>query len=526
MNRSALPPALSVAALLTAFAVGAAQFAARLWPAWEGGALPALTALTALEAQFAWNFLRGERLDWFDPDGLRYILAEWGALALLYKAAAYFSAGLPALRADALRWQAHFGAFFTPAYLGTLAFGLFIWALARQFAADLERLRIRDSDRRWEQLAKLEEDRHTARRRLGARLFGLGALLVLLVALTRLDASQFYGETPASRAPLAALVTYFALGLLLLGQTWMALLRGRWWWQSIPVQAGLTRRWTISALMLLGAAGALALLLPARYTLGLLEALALLLQWGMTLGGYLFFALMLLVSLLMLPLSWVMRLLTGAPVQGEHSPLRFTPPPPPAAPQPLPAGARLPWGEALRGVLFWALFLGALLWIVTQYLRQNRALWEQVRRWPLAQALRGLGAWLRAFLRGAREQAQAAAAAGRSRLMRLAARGRPSEGGLPRRRGRSARRRIFFYYRAMLRRTAQAGLRRAPAETPRQFARRLGRALPESQDDLHALTEAFIAARYAPAPADESLLRQARAAWKRLRPRLRGARQI
>ncbi len=511
---------LSVTALWAAFAVGVAQFLARLWPGVNFLPLVVISALVALESQAAWRYLHAEHLGWFDWPGIRYVLVEWGGLALLIKALTYLPGGFGALQRDAAAWEANFSTFFNAAYLGALGFGFAIWVLARQCAADLERLRIHESDRQWERLPKLEADRHTARRRLGARLFGAGALLVLLTGLTRLDAGQIFHNSAAADGALRSLVVYFALTVLLLGQSWLALLQGRWWWQAVPVQAEVPRRWAVAAFGVLCASGLLALILPAHYTLGLLDALRVLLAWVAQAASYLFFVLLLLVSLITTPFFWVLRLLSGRPAQNHADTLPLGTPPPPPFPKPPPASAGLPWWETLRGVLFWALFLGVLTWVAVQYLRQNRAWWERVRGWPLVTGMRAFWARLRAFLRNAGEQAGVVAIAGRKYLTRLRRDSRSPRGGTLFR-GRTPRERIFFYYHRMLQRGAQAGMPRRPAETPREYARRLCQAL-ETDRQVKILTETFETARYQPSPAvSTSLVWQARQAWQALRRQLR-----
>ncbi len=528
MRRSSLSLTLSVAALLTSFAVVAVQFLARLWPEVDFRPLLASSLLIALESQAAWRYLHGEHLGWFEWQGLRYIFAEWGMLALLIKATMYLPGGLAALQQDATAWQAHFSAFFEPAYLGALSFGFVIWVLARQCAADLERLRIHESDRLWEELAKLEEDRHVARQRLGARLLGMGTLLVVLTGLTRLDAGQFFQSSAAASGSLRALVVYFAFALVLLGQSWLTLLQGRWWWQGIPVQEGIIRRWLFSALGVLCAAGLLALVLPARYTMGLLDVLWLLFDFVAQLASYLFFVLLLLVSLVTTPFFWLLRLLSGTSSGGETDLPKFTPPSPPPLPEPATVSSGLPWWETLRAVLFWVLFLGALVWVLTQYLRQNRAWWEQMQQWPVLRQAHTLWEWLRGFLRGAGEQVGSVAAAGREYLARLRRGGGAISKVRIHRTARTPRERVFFYYRTMLQRGAQAGIPRKPAETPRQYALRLRTILDE---DLHPqvdrLTHTFETARYRPvSAASPGLAEQARRAWHALRRQLRRARQI
>ena len=58
------------------------------------------------------------------------------------------------------------------------------------------------------------------------------------------------------------------------------------------------------------------------------------------------------------------------------------------------------------------------------------------------------------------------------------------------------RRRIYFFYLAMIRRASEQGLTRTPSQTPAEYAATLEQALPTASEDIDSITEAFIQARY------------------------------
>ena len=101
-------------------------------------------------------------------------------------------------------------------------------------------------------------------------------------------------------------------------------------------------------------------------------------------------------------------------------------------------------------------------------------------------------------------------------------------GRLLRLRSLDPRQRIYFFYLAMIRRSAEQGLDRKPSQTPAEYAAALERALPTATEDIDAMTEAFIEARYSRRDVEPSRAESIKAAWARIRralqTRLRGGR--
>ncbi len=522
---------LAVSALLTLFVVSVHSLMVRLWPAWTQmmplPVLAALTAFVALEAQVTGRTMRSDHLNWFSNEGIRYVLVEWGGLALASRFAPYPALGSAAFLQDIRRWTASPGYFFDASYVTTLVLVGLTWTLTRLFDADLERLQSKETDLRWESLAKLEVDRHSARQAMGKRIFALGSVAAFCTAFAgNLESSIYLPLPPRVRPAIWALVAYFVIALFLLGQAHFALLRGRWLWERTPVQADMPRRWTLAALGLLGIAGLLAFALPTHYSLPLLDIL-----WGMALlvsqaVSYLFFALFLLFSLLTLPISWLMQWFNGQPQQGEPK-VNFTPPPPPTGPfdqTPAP-WTGMPWWEVARAVLFWVLLLVIFGAALRQFILQNHAVWARARAWPWVDGLLTAFERLTDFLRGAGKTLGAAAIASRDSLWQLVRRRMPDGRRLASLRARSPRERVFSYYRAFLKGMSDIGQARRPGQTPYQFAAQVHRELPESKQAVNELTESFVQARYAPAIDERTLLTRALTAWRKLRSALRALRR-
>ena len=78
-----------------------------------------------------------------------------------------------------------------------------------------------------------------------------------------------------------------------------------------------------------------------------------------------------------------------------------------------------------------------------------------------------------------------------------------------------------YLYLQALGRAAERGLARPPHRTPLEFARDLEAHLPDAGEDVQALTEAFVDARYTPRDIAPSEAQTAQTAWQRLMEALR-----
>ena len=126
--------------------------------------------------------------------------------------------------------------------------------------------------------------------------------------------------------------------------------------------------------------------------------------------------------------------------------------------------------------------------------------------------------WLRSQVRDINQNLREAV---QQNLEKLRAVGRPVVGSLSRRftnpRRMPPRERVRFFYLALVRKGEDAGLPRQPFQTPYEYANRLQQDLPESDEEIQPLTEAFIEARYTSHPVSEVQASMARRSWERLR---------
>ncbi|MEW5719485.1 MAG: DUF4129 domain-containing protein, partial [Chloroflexota bacterium] len=71
-------------------------------------------------------------------------------------------------------------------------------------------------------------------------------------------------------------------------------------------------------------------------------------------------------------------------------------------------------------------------------------------------------------------------------------------------------------YAALVARAASAGVARRVAETPYEFLPRLYDKFSEQRDDIHSITEAYVAVHYGETDAAPEIVAQVRAAWRRV----------
>lgn len=526
---------LIVAGLLACAAWPVVQIAQRIAPGYEGGYLVTAAALVALEAMLA------ERLSQSRGGGLGMWLivaraAEVAVLLLLVRLVQVARAAAGSLWAGAtaliLRLLAQARGETPPAALALPSEGLLtpefmfaagllflVWILAGWFASGLlamegDEFILRDETRN----LGLAAERSEARRQMRAQVFSLGAVVVALTAVLRADLSRVGVVWAPFTGGLLNLVLYFALGLLLLGQSRFAGLRLQWAWERVAVRPGLAWGWAGYSLALFLLVAVVVSFLPTHYSLGLLDVIAGLI--GLVGQGLYLLSLLILVPLGLL-WGWLQRLVN--PAAPSAPPTELLPPALPTLPPQAPADASSGggWTAWSQSLIFWLLFLGtfALSFFV---LVKQRPEFDQLGR-----RLTGVWPWLAARWR-------ALAEAGRwlgGEAVRLA------QAGLVRLRPRSAappspwrylnlrrltpRDRVRFYYRALLRRGREAGLPRRPGETPLEYEQELAQALPEAGTPLSDLTDEFLEAQYSQHPIPPARAEAARQRWEAVRRALR-----
>lgn len=483
---------------------------------WRGGYLAIAAALTPLEAYFSHRMakrreLRGGELS-------RFRLAEALVLILAVTAFRFLWQGLPSLGG---RLERLFDLeFFLAA--GVL---LAVWQAAAAMIRWFEQLDFQPGEKPppvtspeydlWVG-SRVRHVQHTAAfQHILTTFLAGGVLIMVLAGMARVDPRAIIDfQRGTIRALILHVLFYFLFGLTLTAEARLALLYTRWQHEEATISPAVARRWPALVLGLLAVAVLLALVLPVDYSVGFIDAIAYALNLILTIVVTIAYLVMYLAGMLLYPLRWLMGQSGGEPA----------PPPPtfqPPEPRPAPAGSP-PFLEAIKTLVLWLLALGMAGFALYNFLREHRAALEKVAVLrPLLRALASLAGLLRALFRGvARVGGRVRAGLERRTRGARAAISRRAA-GLPRLGRMSPGELVRYYYLSTVRRAEQAGFPRRANQTPDEYGRRLGTVMPDLDEDLGTLTEAFVEVRYSRHPVDQQYARGIRPYWERLRRALR-----
>jgi hypothetical protein len=494
---------LVIATMIGAIGLSMSEFLRILLPDLRSVALLTSAALGSIEAGISYQILqRGRSLAGLNI--LRFRLIELALLLIPVKIFTFLGRSWDAVVAEIRGWPREPLSFLDVntifAYL-TLAIA---WQVTTITLGDLARVgeRRQHDDRQGSPVAVLT-----------TRFFWGGVVLMILVGVNRVRFSALLDfQRPSIPGVVVNAMVYFGLGLVMLGQVHFIRLRERWRGDDVPIDRDLVRRWVRYALIFAALAVLIALLLPTRYALGLLQVAGAVFELLAALIWFLFY-------LLSLPLLWLFYLLSRnrAPPEREPPLVDHLP----ALPEPRAGvtGDGLGWLEIARSILFWAVMVGAVVYLVRSYVRDRPELVEMIRGFRPLVILRS---WLEVLWR----RLAGWAAAVSERLPRRARRREgdrlaASAPGLFRPGGRSPRERVLFYYRSLLRHAAEQGVPRGPAQTPYEYTASLDAHLPQAEEEVDQLTDAFVEARYSRHEIDRGRVEIVRAAWRRVREALR-----
>jgi hypothetical protein len=510
-------------ALIAASSVAGPLALARAFTPWRLAYVLPLALLVALEGVYSTNQLGRPR--WRDRRGMLFRIGEiMFILVVLRLAEWFFSTGLPGLDDFAL-WLRHPGVFFDGQFVTVGLLLLMAWGLAVSIAGDFLDMAIQPDEVAAHDSAALSESRSQMRvfRPLGrtdimarfATRWAWGAvLLVACAAFSRVEIATG-GDTPlrfglaSLGLPgdiLAALLCYFVAGLVLLSQSRLAVLRGRWYNQDIDVRPSVLRRWHLNALIALILVATIAALLP----IGSTGPLSVALEAIMGLLMRLFYLMMMVFTLLLTALFYPFRKLFE---QGNETPPMEVPEM--EVPTQAEAINRLP--DWLGGALLWLVVGSIVVYFLFSYLNAQgvfkgrwASYWQRFLYWWRAR-------WFRI------SSATGVAVSRVRRRLRPAGQGMLDGASLRRVRvGRlPPRERVRYYYLKMVSRASERGVERPASATPLEFAQTLDHEWPDAETDISALTEAFLAARYAPAEIQREKVMEAQEIWRRVMRALR-----
>lgn len=523
--QSSLIRPLLLATLATCLAAGPLAIILYLVPAARPERVLPLCFLTALLGVYSTRWLVQPAQRLLHRVGFR--LAELVLLLTLLRLATWLvSDHLPTV-ADARRWLLEPLSFFDALYVVTALLGLLAWERASAAAAIFQQLALNPSELAWFAAQREGSWRRrvpielvrTSRRVLLSSftvqwLIG-GGVLVLCAGLSRVRVTSELGLhlSKLGLPPLlvTAIVAYFLIGLVLVSQGRLAMLRAQWLYEGAESAAELPGRWQRISLLLILAIGLAASLLPLGSTWHAGEMLAILVTALVQLLYLLVFGVF---ALFMALLGFLG--LGGRPEEQRllvrPELLRLE------EPTAQPTGRGLPpW---LGGAGFWLVTLAIVVYALV-YLLGKRGialnwstlrgllarLWQRLRGWWLS--ARHLAATMQATRLSPHKDQAVKRATRRQpwRFLRL--------GGLP------PRAKVRYFYLSTIRRAADRGVVRRPSQTPREFAQRLEDVWPEIELDVEALTEAFIAARYDAVEISEPQAKDVQTVWQRIKKTLR-----
>jgi hypothetical protein len=474
--------------------------------------------LASLEGILSERLLRKQHVT--GPAYLGSRVAEAFVLVLLLKLTSYVPHRLDQLWADALRWQVDPVAFFDYTYWAATVLFLVLW-MGSLYVARL--LSLLDAS---EGKSAPPEDKTSVEYYLWltspppvraqqeglehlAEFFLWGGMALLV------GAAAIHAFGISIKALALPILLYLAFGITLLSQGHFGVLHASWQGQGVPVQPGLVRRWLLWSLVFLVGVALAARLLPTQYAVGPVRTLLYLLAWLASIlyqvVSFLFFMLMLLLAWLLLPF---------------FPNIQPTPPPEPE-PVEVPTVANLGAGEMsmfefVITALFWIIILLIVVYVVYRFVSERLALLAQAQgdegtwRGRLIVWLKGLWQRWQDWRRDVQAQLRQRRAARRERR---AVRIPPFRYVSLRR--LSPRQLIHYFYLSTERRAARAGQPRKAGQTPYEYRSDLDRRLPELEQDVEGLTNAFVEARYSPQPVAKGKADAVKPFWQRIKAALR-----
>jgi hypothetical protein len=480
--------------LMVAGMLGALVFAFIAWvkpffPAdWNPTYILVGCFLLAIEASIFNHLLEAKRSEEGDERRVTFVL-EFIAIVLILRFARYIGQPLGHVVAEVQTWGDQPLKVFDLDYVVALVLGLMSWYFAAVVLTYMQRINLPGPDPNRAFKPPMVY--------LSTRFYAGGIVLIILTGAVGMLEPAYQARTFSSALLTANVLLYFALGLALLAQIQFITLEYRWQISGVEAPPVIAARWLRYSLALLAGACLLAVVVPNGRSSSLLSSMS-----GISVGEIRF---------------W----LPSLPAASLDAPLQNAAPSPDedyVIPTPEPQEPRRP--DTVRGILFWTGFV--LLCIMTLAIlmadrpefimslrfrsarRIARALWQSLRNW-VAGLLRAWGEHLETRLMVVEESEHPS-----RRLWRVFRMG-----------ALSPRERVMYYYLGALRRAEKLGFGRRTAETPYEYAQALGPRLQENRGDLDGLTDAFVEARYSPAPVDSDQADQAHTLGDRLRAALR-----
>jgi hypothetical protein len=509
--------------MITCFILAIGALIQNAMPDWPASIMTGIMLLLVIDRLLTYQ--RFKSLPVFTPEWFVAVGTQWIVFVIFIRLLLSYAKGLSAFVEDlSLFAHGYLENFFSPEFMVTLWLAGFAWSLPAQFLELLDEIGADQAQALRETPPGVPGNAIPVHQRLVNLVFSMGIVLVILAALALVDlrATLINPAAPTFTpdrftSVQAGVLLYFILGLALLSQSRLMSLQTRWNIQRIPIASdNLSKQWGSYSLFFLFLIVVIVSLLPTGDSLGLFSLLAALIDF---LLGVLFFLaqlfLLLVVLLFSLPL-----LLLGLDALPGQSPL---PPPvlPPAPETPPLFVMDSPIWTIIRSVLLWGALILIVGFSVRSFIRQHGDLPAALRKVPVLNWLILAWEWLRRSMDRTRVGLVRAVADGWQGIVsRLERRGVQPGTGWISLRSLDPRRQIYFFYHAMLRRSARAGLTRKPFQTPSEYADLLEKGLPTAGEDIAAITGAFVEARYSGHEVHSKQADDVKTVWGRIRQAL------
>jgi hypothetical protein len=490
-----------------------------LLPGWHTTLIAGMVLFVVIDRLYTYRQLKS--LTQLSTEWAIALGAQWIVILLVVRLLLSYSNGIEALRNDlSLFASGNLEKLFTPEYIVSLMLAFLAWILSRQFLDLIDEIGL-DQMTALADETVMAAEAIPAHQRLVNLVFTLGIGLVILTAMSRMNLRTIIntpGQIPNvefsrfSGAEAGALL-YFIFGLGLLSLSRLMSLQTHWNRLRIPISSrNLTRQWAISSLSFLLILGLIVSILPAGDSLGFFSLIFI--AFGYLLR-ILLFIMQLVVGLILVIFSLPFLLFNKAPPIVPIS----APPPLPAFPvSPIVPATNSEVLALIRSVFLWGGLIVIVVIALATFMRQHGGILPALRRSRITNWLLLAWQWLHTSMDKRRGDLSRMVAAGwQSVLSRLEGKRILLPVSLIRLRSLDPRRQIYFYYLAMVRRSGEQGLKRAPSETPSEYALKLEKDLPSADEDVDSITDAFVKARYSRhdiSPEDASMVK---GAWGRIR---------
>lgn len=502
---------LLVTVMMMCLAVALVNLVRLMEPEWHGAYFLVGILLVTVEAIYSFHILR--RYPSWRISRWRFRLAEAVVLLIALKLLSLAHTPWSQLKAEIPAMWDDPTVFFHLEFAVVLGLTAIAWNLTTQTVVDFEALYDPFIDSRW------------TLTRLTSRFLWGGVLLVLLSGLSQTIivfglSSLLDLWRPTIGGIIGNVLLYFMLGFVLISQVNLTRLTIRWHLQDITPTAGLTGQWVRYGLIFMGLVTLAAFLLPTHYSMGFLElagrVVGLLIQLVMWFYYLLFFLLVLLAHLL----YWLFG--GAAPAETSLGPLEPMAPPPAATGE---AAAPWPWWEFFQSLGFWLVVLAIVIIMGRLYLHDHPELGRQLKKFKLIALIRAGLAQLWGALTGWAKRTLELIPKQVKLFETRSAGGAPSERwpwlNL---RQVDSRRRILAYYLNILQRAEKAGTARRGHQTPYEYEPDLAQTIPEANNQVQLLTEAFVQARYSQASFDPAQAAAVKRQWQQIKRALGGRR--